>query len=157
MKAIHIFKQNKSLLTATITLIVGALLGASLIYFTPLKYGQLIEPKVGDIKAEVFYQDYIKNKDHYIFMDVRSPEAYNSIHAEGAYNQPLHTLYNERKNLPRNKDKEIILICSGGVASGVAYSYLQHYGFRNIHRVEGGIESWVAAGLPVKSTVFQPK
>lgn len=149
------FKHTIS--TKIALIILGLVLGAGLIYFTPLKYGQLVGPKIVDVKAEDFYQEYVNNKDKYIFMDVRGPEAYNSLHAEGSYNQPLHTLYNEHKNLPRNKDKKIILICSGGVASGVAYSYLEHYGFRNIYRIDGGIESWVAEGLPVKSTIFQPK
>lgn len=137
--------------------LVGIVIGTSAVYLTPLKYGQLIEPKIEDIKAEEFYKEYVNDKDKYIFLDVRGLDAYNNLHAEGSLNQPLHTLYNERKNLPRNSDQEIILICSGGVASGVAYSYLEHYGFRNIKRIDGGIESWVTANLPVKSTVFQPK
>lgn len=148
---------NKEYLVASFLVLSGLIIGGLLVYVTPIKYTQLIEPKIKDIKAEEFYQDYIKNTDKYIFMDVRGLDAYNNIHAEGSINQPLHTLYNERHNLPRNTDKEIVLICSGGVASGVAYSYLEHYGFRNIHRIDGGIESWVAASLPVKSTVFQPK
>ncbi|TAJ16025.1 MAG: rhodanese-like domain-containing protein, partial [Dehalococcoidia bacterium] len=66
---------------------------------------------------------------------------------------PLHTLYQERFALPRNESgKTIVLICSGGSASGVGYGYLQHYGFRNILRVEGGIENWQAKGLPVEGT-----
>jgi rhodanese-related sulfurtransferase len=144
--------QNR--LAVLMTLLLGIFVGAALIYVTPLKYAQLIEPQIQDIPAEQFYQEYVQNKDKYIFLDVRGPEPYNNIHAEGALNQPLHTLYNERKNLPRNTEKEIILICSGGIASGVAYSYLEHYGFRNIKRIDGGIEAWIEAGLPVVSTVF---
>ena len=47
------------------------------------------------------------------------------------------------------KDKEIVLICTGGRASGVGYSYLEHYGFSNIARIEGGINAWADARLPV--------
>lgn len=157
MKKVFTAISSASFLKKAGLVALGIVLGAGLIYFTCLKYGQLVEPKIHDIKAQEFYNEYVNNKDKYIFMDVRGPDAYNNLHAEGSFNQPLHTLYTERLNLPRNTDKEIILICSGGVASGVAYSYLEHYGFRNIHRVDGGIESWVSAGLPVKSTVFQVK
>lgn len=148
---------SKTKFIIIISALAGIVLGAATLYVTPLKYSQLVEPKIKDVKAQDFYQEYSKNPDGYIFLDVRSLETYNNIHAEGSKNQPLHTLYNERKNLPRNTDKHIVLICSGGVASGVAYSYLEHYGFRNISRIEGGIESWVTAGLPVKSTVFLNK
>lgn len=43
-----------------------------------------------------------------------------------------------------------MLICSGGRASGVAYSYLQHFGFSNIARIEGGIEQWALNELPTE-------
>jgi len=45
-----------------------------------------------------------------------------------------------------------VLICSGGRASGVAYGYLEHYGFLNLRRINGGIENWLAEGLPVVSS-----
>jgi rhodanese-related sulfurtransferase len=129
---------------------VGAFFVAAVIYVTPLKWVTVLEPTVTDISAEDFYDKYVGNEDKYIFIDVRGVDAYNRIHAEGAESMPLHTLYDERINLPKNvKDKEVVLICSGGRASGVGYSYLQHYGFFNIVRIEGGIEAWQLAGLPV--------
>lgn len=120
------------------------------IYLTPLKHLNLIEPKIEDVDPKEFSAEYQKNPEQYIFLDVRSGEAYDRLHAVGSKNQPLHTLYNERHVLPK-KGKEIILICSGGVASGVAYSYLEHFGFFNIKRVAGGIENWSAQGLPTAS------
>lgn len=122
------------------------------IYLTPLKWLNLIEPTIKDIDPTTFYADFKNNKDNYIFIDVRSEDAYSKVHAAGSINMPLHTLYDERRNLPKS-GKEIVLICSGGRASGVAYSYLQHYGFFNIERVKGGIENWIAEGLPTESSL----
>lgn len=125
---------------------------SSLIYFTPLRYTDLIEPSIRDIDPIVFYEKYKKNPDYYIFIDVRGEDSYNKMHAQGSVNIPLHNLYNERHSLPK-KEREIILICSRARASGVAYSYLQHYGFTNISRISGGIEQWIAEGLPTESSL----
>jgi rhodanese-related sulfurtransferase len=136
------------LLTAT----TAALIVFFAIYLTPLKHVALIEPTIDDISAEAFYEMYRGNEDKYIFIDVRGESAYERIHAEGSENMPLHTLYNERVNLPKS-GKEIVLICSGGIASGVGYHYLEHFGHFNIKRVGGGIEAWVDAGLPVITSI----
>ncbi len=123
----------------------------ALIYLTPLKWLTMIEPTIKDIPSAEFYQMYSKDPDKYLFIDVRPEESYNRVHAVGSVNMPLHTLYDERHRLPK-EGKEIVLICSGGRASGVGYSYLEHYGFLNLRRIEGGIEYWIAEGLPVEGT-----
>jgi rhodanese-related sulfurtransferase len=125
---------------------------AGLIYLTPLKWINVIEPKVIDIDSSEFYDLYTQNPDRYIFIDVRSQSSYERNHARGSINVPLHMMYDYRHSLPK-RGQEIILICSGGRASGVAYSYLQHYGFFNIKRIEGGIEEWEEKGLPVASSM----
>lgn len=127
---------------------------ASVIFLVPaIRYAPIVEPTVTDIDPTAFYAEYKENPEKYIFLDVRSADAYNKLHAEGSKLQPLHTLYTERHLLPRNdRNKTIVLICSGGFASGVGFSYLQHYGFQNILRVRGGIEGWQAEHLPVVGT-----
>ncbi len=132
--------------------VLTALLVAASIYLTPLKWVNVIEPTIKDIEPVVFYNEFQKNPDTFLFIDVRSEEVYNNIHAKGSVNIPLHMLYDERKVLPRN-GKTIVLICSRNRAAGVAYSYLQHYGFTNIRRVEGGIEKWIASGLPTETSL----
>ena len=125
-----------------------ALTVAGAIYFTPLKHLNIIEPTIDDIEPKAFQADFEKNPDDYIFLDVRPTDMYDRLHAEGSKNLPLHLLYNERHSLPKS-GKTIVLICSGGLASGVGYSYLEHFGFFNIKRIQGGIENWQIQGLPV--------
>lgn len=139
------------ILNGLLILFLGVIVTAGAIYLTPLKHIAVIEPTIDDIDPTTFREMYEADPDKYVFLDVRGATAYNRLHAAGSENQPLHTLYSERVFLPKNTDKEIILICSGGSASGVGYSYLQHYGFFNIKRIEGGIEAWEAAGLPVET------
>jgi rhodanese-related sulfurtransferase len=144
------FKNLMTQPTVTIglTVLITALVVSCAIYLTPLKHLNIIEPTIDDIPATDFQELHTQNKDGYLFIDVRSPQAYADGHAEGSINIPLHEFYNQRTFFPK-KGKEIILICSGGVASGVAYSYLEHYGFFNMKRIEGGIESWRASELPM--------
>jgi len=133
-------------------IIATVLVTALTIYLTPLKNLNLIEPKINEISPEEFNTLYQANPDKYIFIDVRSEDSYNTLHAVGSISMPLHTLYEQRHILPKY-NQEIVLICSGFSASGVGFSYLQHFGFFNIKRVTGGIESWKIAGLPVESTL----
>ena len=129
--------------------ILGAAITSFLIYSTPLRYTDKIEPKIHDIESKEFYEAYKINPDGYIFIDVRSEDSYKKTHALNSLSVPLHTLYDDRHILPK-EGKEIVLICSGGRASGVAYSYLEHFGFKNISRIEGGIETWIENGLPTE-------
>ena len=122
----------------------------SAIYLTPLKHLNFIEPTIDDIAPQQFYEEYTKNPEGYIFVDVRDPVSYNALHAKNSISMPLHTLYDQRKVLPKH-GKTIVLICTGGRASGVGYMYLQHYGFYNIMRIAGGIEQWVNEELPTES------
>ena len=122
---------------------------AGAIYLTPLKNIAVIEPTINDEAPTMFQTEYAQDPQQYLFIDVRPSDAFARAHAVGSINMPLHTLYNTRHTLPKS-DKEIVLICNEGVASGVGYHYLQHFGFFNIRRIEGGIEKWIAERLPVE-------
>jgi len=132
--------------------IIGILVASTIIYTTPLRYLQVVEPIIDDIEPIEFYEQFRTNPDGYVFIDVRSKDSYDKLHAEGSLNIPLVQLSTEREYLPK-RDKDIVLICSGGRASGIAYSYLEHYGFFNLKRIAGGVEAWEEAGLPVEETI----
>lgn len=132
------------------THILVAIVTLAIIYLTPLKNVNIIDPKFNDVEPTQFYSEYSQNPDKFLFIDVRDPAAYKYLHAKGSINMPLHTLYDQRAVLPKNSDKTIVLICSGGQASGVGFMYLQHYGFFNIARITGGIGKWVEDKLPVE-------
>lgn len=145
------FGDKLSILNTALLCVLLVGITSAAIYLTPLKHIAVIEPAIDDIAPADFYELYQENPDDYVFLDVRNGQAYSRLHAAGSELQPLHTLYTERLFLPKNNDKTIVFICSGGVASGVAFHYLQHHGFFNILRLEGGIEAWELAGLPTES------
>ena len=122
-----------------------------------VRYTDFIPPRINNIDPEVAYQNILKNPKKIVFIDVRSEYEYTQAHASSSVNLPIHYFYDDThgiKNekgipLPKNTDQEIYLLCTGGRLAGVAYSYLEHYGYRNIKRIEGGLKNWNEEGLPV--------
>ena len=53
-------------------------------------------------------------------------------------------------------DAHVILLCSQGYSSSLAAAQLQEIGFERATDVIGGVEGWLAAGLPVEP-VRQPR
>lgn len=131
--------------------IAAALLATLVIYLTPLKWINLVEPPIHDITAAEFYAEFEKNPDNYIFIDVRDASVYDTAHASGSINKPIGTLFDGHKLLPKS-GKQIVLICSSSRLAGVAYGYLEHQGFFNLLRIEGGVQAWFAAGLPLEGS-----
>ena len=122
-----------------------------------MKYSSFITPHIVEIDPKSAYKNIVSNPKKIILIDVRSEGEYSLAHASSSVNLPIHYLYDDThglKNelgipLPKNTDQEIYLLCTGGRLAGVAYSYLEHYGYRNIRRIEGGLSNWNNQGLPV--------
>jgi rhodanese-related sulfurtransferase len=146
--------QNKNYIYLILGIILGCILAVS---FRQIRYSEYILPSIKEIDPKSAYENITKNKDDVIFIDVRSEGEYLSAHASGSINLPIHYMYDDTHGLPnekgiplpKNNNQEIYLICTGGRLAGVAYSYLEHYGYRNIKRVKGGISNWNTEGLPV--------
>lgn len=130
-----------------IAALLSMVVGGFVVLVTPLRFVDLVEPKITEISPATFYAEFKQDPNNYIFIDVRPQSQYLQEHPVGAVNMPLERLYNERPFLPKH-GKTIALICGGNQASGVGFSYLQHFGFFNIVRVTGGLPAWKAAGLP---------
>lgn len=122
---------------------------ASVIYFTPLRYVSLIVPTLNETDPKVFYVEYQKHPNDYIFVDVRSASIYLSAHAKGAINIPIENLYDEHYTLPRT-GKKIALICTTGRLAAIAYGYLEYWGFTNLIHIQGGLVNWTYEDLPVE-------
>ena len=133
--------------TLVLTSVVVFLVGGLAVLLTPLRFINLIEPQITEIAPTAFYAEFKAKPNAFMFVDVRPQSEYVAQHATGAVSMPLETLYSQRHYLPKS-GKTIALICGGSQASGVGFSYLQHFGFFNIIRVTGGMPAWNAAGLP---------
>jgi sulfur-carrier protein adenylyltransferase/sulfurtransferase len=65
----------------------------------------------------------------------------------GAEHAPLATV--EERAARWNKDEDIILICRSGGRSGRAAEILVRHGFCRVMNMTGGMNAYLASGLPV--------
>jgi len=80
-------------------------------------------------------------------IDVREPDEYAAVRAEGAVNIPLSEFVARTDEI--NPDQDIYLICKSGGRSAQAGEYLeQARGWDNVINVTGGTTAWVEQGLP---------
>lgn len=140
---------GKDLVLYTIVALIGSIATVGIIYLTPLKYVGMATPTMREMSPSEFYEGFQKNPEAFLFVDVRSAEAYTKEHATGSISIPLATLHDVRATLPRT-GKTIALICGSNSASSVAYGYLEHYGFSNLIHITGGIVAWKLAELPTE-------
>ncbi len=92
--------------------------------------------------------DYTSNDAVYI--DVRTPQEFESVHISGARNIPLpdlHTYVDELKTL--SQKRPIMLVCRTQNRVKIAYEYLTNNGLENCAILEGGITAWVDRGKPI--------
>jgi rhodanese-related sulfurtransferase len=81
-------------------------------------------------------------------IDVRTPAEFDALHAEGAESIPLDRL-DPRQLLDAQAGRAIYLICKSGARAKKALAALESAGATRVGLVEGGIDAWQAAGLPV--------
>ena len=89
----------------------------------------------------------IRNRDDVILLDVREDDEFKAGHIPGAEWIPLGQLSSRLDELP--KDKTIVAVCRSGNRSGQATELLRQNGF-DAHNMQGGMNSWVQAGLDVE-------
>jgi rhodanese-related sulfurtransferase len=81
-----------------------------------------------------------------VLVDVREPDEFDEVHAEGAVLIPLGEVPARTGEIPPEQDT--LLICRSGARSMRAAQYLAGLGY-NVTNVAGGTLDWVERGLPV--------
>ncbi len=82
-----------------------------------------------------------------VLIDVREQNEFEEARVPGATLIPLSEFADRYLEMP--KDKEIVLICAGGVRSAQAAQFAAQHGFK-LSNLEGGIKAWHDEGLPVE-------
>lgn len=82
-------------------------------------------------------------------LDVREPSEWNEAHVEGAVLIPLGELSARVSEIPA--DQDVLIICRSGNRSGQARDLLRAAGLNRTTSIDGGINAWMSAGLPVVS------
>ena len=81
-------------------------------------------------------------------IDVRTPVEFRAAHLEGSRLRPLVKL-DAAKVEAEAEGRPVVVICQSGARSRVGAQSLEAAGLDDVGVLEGGIEAWERAGLPV--------
>jgi rhodanese-related sulfurtransferase len=87
-------------------------------------------------------------------LDVREPDEWDAGHAPGAHHLPMMEIPARMAEVPA--DTDVVVVCRSGARSGRVVSYLIGNGWDNVRNLDGGMQSWAAAGRDVVSENGQP-
>jgi rhodanese-related sulfurtransferase len=86
-----------------------------------------------------------------VVVDTRSEFEFRRGHIPGAINAPVRKIMLNRASLPQDKTREMVVHCEHGQRGALARFFLGLYGYRNTVPLEGDLEDWKKAGLPLES------
>jgi rhodanese-related sulfurtransferase len=94
-----------------------------------------------------------------VLIDVREPAEYETGHLATAINIPRGVLEfqvdahpavaNVTEPALAHRQRPVVVYCRTGGRAALAADSLQRIGFSDVRSIAGGIEAWIAAGLPV--------
>lgn len=82
-----------------------------------------------------------------MLVDVREPDEWRTVRANGATPIPMSEFQERHAELP--KDRPLFVICATGSRSAAATAFLLRSGWKDVANVEGGTVAWERAGFPV--------
>jgi rhodanese-related sulfurtransferase len=83
-------------------------------------------------------------------LDVRSQAEWDAAgHIEGAVLIPVIDVPANLSQLPADKAAPILVTCASGHRGAMIEMYLQFLGYTNVRNLNGGMNGWIAAELPV--------
>jgi rhodanese-related sulfurtransferase len=89
------------------------------------------------------------NRNNALVLDVRETTEFVTGHIVDAKHIPLAMLAERINELKKYKDKPILVNCQRGMRSAKACDILRKAEFTQVHHLQGGIEAWLSAKLPV--------
>ena len=102
-------------------------------------------PAVDVVEAERRLRD---DPDRPLLVDVREPNEFLALRAPGAMLVPTSEFAARVAELPT--DRPLLVVCHLGSRSAAVVGFLQRSGRTDVTNVDGGMDAWERAGLPVK-------
>jgi len=85
-------------------------------------------------------QALLKKDEKVVLLDVREPHEYHIVHIEGAKLIPLSELHLRTNEL--DTSDTLVTYCHHGQRSLEAIKTLEHFGFKKLKHLRGGIDAW---------------
>jgi rhodanese-related sulfurtransferase len=103
----------------------------------------------GSTVRQVSPQEASQGKAGVLFLDVRTPSEFEDAHIEGSVLQPLGELNpREIQRIAAGKNS-CLLVCGSGKRAAQAAEQLKQSELPPLGVLEGGVQAWAAAGLPL--------
>jgi len=94
-------------------------------------------------------QSMINQRKDLLVVDVRTPQERHQVRLSGSQLIPIGDVMRGRLTVP--KEQPILVVCAVGGRSYVASRALLAMGHQEVYNLEGGIDAWRRAQLPVET------
>ena len=84
-----------------------------------------------------------------MIVDLRDSDEFRAGHIAGSINIPASQALERIAELEKYKDKPIILTCDMGAKASHLSRQLRGKGFDELYRIQGGLNAWRGASLPL--------
>jgi rhodanese-related sulfurtransferase len=115
------------------------------------KYLSSLDPAAGfgSVKNDGLNTELVEGKEIFL-LDIRRQAEWDDVgHIDGAVLVSVNDLPANLDKLPTDKSAAIVIICASGHRGAAAQMYLQSLGYTNVRNLNGGMNGWIAAELPV--------
>lgn len=85
-----------------------------------------------------------------VVLDIRTPEEFKAGRIGGATNINFRAADFEQRIAGLDKSKSYIVHCAAGSRSTQSLAIFEKLNFRSIYHLDGGLNAWKKAGLPVQ-------
>lgn len=123
---------------------VGLAIGSGVALLWPLLNRSAGVPNISPTEAVL-----LMNRSKALVLDVRDEAEYAAGHIQGAKHMPVAEIASRIKEIEKYKDKPVLVLCQKGMRAKAACSILQAQQFSQLQNLEGGIENWIEAKLPI--------
>ena len=89
------------------------------------------------------------NHGNALLVDVRGASDFEKGHIAGSKNVQMTQFDPENKQLASAKSLPVVMVCKAGQTASLAAKRLRKAGFTDVAVLEGGIQAWQAADLPL--------
>jgi len=89
------------------------------------------------------------NRKDAVVVDIRGQADFSKGHIQGAINIPFSQIKEKTKGLEKYQGRPIIMVCANGIQVNGACDILRKAGVEQVHKLTGGMSSWVGDNLPL--------
>lgn len=89
------------------------------------------------------------NREEAVIVDLRDSDEFRAGHIAGSLNVPASQALERIAELEKYKGKPLILTCDMGSKASHLGRQLRPKGFEHLYRIQGGLNAWRSASLPV--------